>query len=488
MQLHEEQNKQSKLEDWMEYQDYELREYERFLKDFKEARARLISRRKTLADAGLSAFEGIQELQFASYYSLVQEWCCSVARTEGYKELAGRKLRLAEKRMKVAESANLGEWFERASWIGLFLKEVESAQVRLDESQRLAESALRDLEPYKRWWYAKLVEWEEERLEIPYEANRVVKLEVETAEFQERYKKLGKLKNEQRKTWCAPSQAKEEVKFAKEVLEAVRSDDLEETVERATLFKLAQEEVRSAQIHFENWLKKIELGREVSDELGSISYIEGRIKRHRVLLEWIEQQRREIVNGPADTEKEGGQDWSKRASSRVLRKRPATEASKLNKPERANGRKHKQWTAKSILGPLNPTKISKPPSKGRSPHRKLSSQCSLLHNAEEMTTDAGTTESRSKQAFKVNNVMPASLRPIHSSRISKPAGKQPNSLRRDGTKSSLSGRRRPKSEDKLSTSLNPSTGREAMQQPANASLRRSTRTTKPPERFRPGFT
>lgn len=81
MQLLEEQDKQSKLEDWMEYQDYELRR-----QDFPH-------------------FEGVQELEFAKYYSLVDEWCCKVARAEGYKELE----RLAEKRMKIAESADLGK-------------------------------------------------------------------------------------------------------------------------------------------------------------------------------------------------------------------------------------------------------------------------------------------------------------------------------------------------------------------------------------------
>ncbi len=57
--------------------------------------------------------------------------------------MVGRKLTLTEKRMKIAESADLGERFERASWIGIFLKGVESAQMRLDELLDLAESAIR---------------------------------------------------------------------------------------------------------------------------------------------------------------------------------------------------------------------------------------------------------------------------------------------------------------------------------------------------------
>ena len=110
----------------MEYQDYELREYERLEKDFKGTQERLISRRKILAEAGLSAFEGIQELEFASYYCLAIECGSEEAKAENKEKLAERKLRLAEKRLKAAESDNLEERVERASWVKLFLKEVES--------------------------------------------------------------------------------------------------------------------------------------------------------------------------------------------------------------------------------------------------------------------------------------------------------------------------------------------------------------------------
>ena len=54
LQLLEEPSKQSRLDDWMEYQDYELRTYERSENDYNEAEARLVSGRKALAEAGLS--------------------------------------------------------------------------------------------------------------------------------------------------------------------------------------------------------------------------------------------------------------------------------------------------------------------------------------------------------------------------------------------------------------------------------------------------
>ena len=402
--------------------------------------------------------------------------------------MAGRKLTLAEKRMKTAESADLRERFERTSWIRIFLKEVESAQMRLDDLLDLAGGAIRGLEPFKRWWYAKRVEWEEKSLEIPEEAKRAIRLKVESAEFQEQYKKLGKLRNEQHKTWRAPFAAKEELKFAKEVLKATRLDDLGETVEKAALIKLVQEEVRFTQTYFEKCLKEIKLGREARSKLDSISCTKAKLKRHNILLEWIERQRREIAGSRADTEKEGCQGRSKRASSRALRNRPATEASKPNKPPKASGRKRKQSTERSILSPVDPAKVSKA-SKRRGPHQKMSVPCDTSQEAEKTTPNSSTPESRSKQAFKVKDSMPTSLRPIHSSRVSKPGRKRPTRLRRDGTKlSPTTGTHQLTRRDNLGTSSTPSTGRKAMQQSANASLRRSTRISMPPERLHPAYT
>lgn len=305
MQLLEDRDKQSKLDDWMEYQDYELREYERFEQDLKETQARLVSRREVLAEAGLSAFEGIQELEFASYYSLAIECGREEARADKKKKSAEQKLRLAEKRLKAAESDDLGERVERATWIGLFLKEVESAQMRLDELQRLAEDAKCDVEPFNRWFQARQMEWDE----FSEEGKRLVRLEVESAEFKDRNKKHDELGKKAYKARFARFLAEEEVEFAEEGYNAARLDNFGETVERAVLIKMAQEEVRFAQTQFEEEkesTEKIELKGKVISGLSSISCIKGKMKRHGVLLEWIEQQRREIASGPADTEKEGG--------------------------------------------------------------------------------------------------------------------------------------------------------------------------------------
>lgn len=492
VQLLEEQDKQSKLDDWMEYQDYELREYERLEKDFKEAQARLASRRKALAEAGISAFEEIQELEFASYYSLAVQCSGEEGKVKKKEKLAERKLRLAEKRLKVAESDDLGEMVEKATWVALFLKEVESTQLRVDELQHLAENAKRELEPFEIWLQARHNEWGEKRLEDPEEAERMIKLEAQSTEYQDQMKKLSELAKKEHGAGMTRFRAEEEVEFAEEGYKAARLDNLGETVERAALIKVAQEEVRSAQTQFEQAresTEKIELKGQVVSALSSIPLTRGKMKRHNILLEWIEQQRREIAGGRADIEKEGGQGQSKKASSRALRNRPVIEPSRLNKPPKANGRKRKQWTTRSILSPVDPAKVSKGHSKRRSPRRKMSVPCGASQAAGKTTTDPSTPESRSKQAFKVKDTIPASLCPIHSSRVSKPGKKGPSGLSRDGTKLPLTtGTHWPKRKYNLGLSSTPLTSRKAMQQPANASLRRSTRTSKPPERFRPGFT
>lgn len=487
VQLLEDRDKQSKMEDWMEYQDYELQEYERLEKNFKEAQAQLASRRKALAEAGVSAFEGVQELEFASYYSLVVKCGGEEAKAENEEKLAERKLRLAEKRLKAAESDDLGEMVERATWVRWFLKEVECAQMRLNKLQCLAENAKRDLEPFKRWLQARHNEWGEKRLEDPEEAKRTIRLEFESAEFRDRSKKLDELEEKSYEASSNRFRAEEEVEFAEEGYIAARLDNLGETIERAALIKVAQEEVRSAESQFEQAkvsTEKIELKRKVISALSSISCIKGKIKRHNVLVEWIEQQRREIASRCADTEKEGSQGLSKRASLRVLRHHSTTEALRPNKPPKANGRKRKLPTARSILSPVDPAKVSKAPSKKRSPHRKISGPRNTSQAAEKPTADSSIPESTSKQVFKVKDAMPTSLRPIHPSRISKPGGRRPTKLRRDGTLPPITGTRRLTREDNLGTLSTPSTGGKAMQQSGNVSLRRSTRQSKQ----RPGYT
>ena len=147
----------------------------------------------------------------------------------------------------------------------------------------------------------------------------------------------------------------------------------------------------------------------------------------------------------------------------MLLNHPATKASRPNKPSKVNSRQGKQPTARSILSPFDPAKVSKALSKRRSPHQKMSVPCDASQEAEKTATDFSSPDSRSKQALKVRDPMAASLRPIHSSRVSKPGGKRPTRLCRDGTKlPPTTGKQRLTREDNSGTLSAPSTGRKAM--------------------------
>ncbi|KAL8941535.1 MAG: hypothetical protein Q9211_001782 [Gyalolechia sp. 1 TL-2023] len=341
VQMLEEQGKQSKLDEWMEYQDYELRVYDRLEKKFKETQEKLAPCRKALAEAGISAFEGVQELAFAEEWSLTLELSKERSRADKKVELAEGRLRLAEKRLEATGSDNLGESVERATWVRWFLKEVETAQVRLSEKRRLADDARRECEPYKSWWWDKRIAWDKQEREDP-EGEPMSKLEVQSVEFKDRMEKLKELRKKSFDADTARFQAEEEVKFAEEGYDAAQLDNIGETVERAALIKMAQEEVRSAQTQIEEAkepLEKIRLRGAVIGLLGEIPRKRGKFKLQKVLLEWIEQQRQEMAGSRTDIERDGGRGHSKEASSRVLRKHPIVKASRLKKPPRADSRK-----------------------------------------------------------------------------------------------------------------------------------------------------
>ncbi|KAI4140540.1 MAG: hypothetical protein LQ341_003791 [Variospora aurantia] len=295
----------------------------------------------------------------------------------------------------------------------------------MDELQRLAENATRELEPYKRWFYGRRIEWGKKEFEDPEEGGRMIKLECESTEHQDRMNKLKELRMKNHEAGMAHSRAKGEVDLAEEAYDAARLDNLGETVERAALIKMALGEVRSAQTQVEEAkepLKKIRLKGAVISALGSIPLTRGKVKRHEILLEWIEQQRQEIAGGCIDVKKEGGRGQSQEVSSRVLRNHPTFEASRINKTPKANGCKRKQSMARSILSPIDPTKISKGPSKKKSFRRKLNVLCDSPQAAEKITINSTAPQSKSKQALKIKDTMPAPLRSIHSSRVRKPGG------------------------------------------------------------------
>ena len=134
----------------MKYQNYKLRTYKRFEQNFKEIQARLTFRRKSLTKTEVPTFEKIQKFEFVSYYNLIIECGREKEKNEKKMKSTEQKLRLTKKKLKIAESNDLKEKVKKITWIELFLKKIESAQMRLNELQRLTEDVKCELKPYSR--------------------------------------------------------------------------------------------------------------------------------------------------------------------------------------------------------------------------------------------------------------------------------------------------------------------------------------------------
>ncbi|MDI1488802.1 MAG: hypothetical protein OHK93_008078 [Ramalina farinacea] len=463
-------------------------EYERLKKKLKETKERLAFRRKALAELGFSTFEEIEELGFGKYYGMALEWSSREAEVEEKEKVAERKLRLAKKRSEAAQSGELGETVERDTWIGLFRKELESGRTRLDELQRLADNAKREVEPYHRCWDAKRMEWGEMEEEDPEGAERARKLETESAEFRNQFDKHGELQKQAADAGMAHFRAEKEVEFIEEVLKTARSEDLANTVERAALIKRTQEEVQFAEFHLEEEkesTRTMDLKRRVIDNLHSIPCIKGEMKQLSLLLGWIEQQRRELVGDYASAGGEGGPSQSTRISSRALRSPLATEASSVDHPAKRRARPQKSSTARSILRPVNPARVSKASNKRQSLRRRRTVPRGVLQAAVGKTIiDSSPAERRSEAALPVKDRTRACLRPPHSSRVSKPAPRRPIGQRKGDTKlSPTRDTHRRTGKDHPGTPLTPS--RKVVGRSMDLSLRRSARVSKWSDGCRP---
>ncbi|KAL9100367.1 MAG: hypothetical protein Q9163_004249 [Psora crenata] len=482
LQLHEDVAKQSKLDEWMEYQDYELLEYEHLQRSLKESQEELASYRKALAEEGFSAFEEIEGLEFGKYYSITLDWSSKEAKAKEKEELAERKLRIAKKRLEAAHSEELGEKVERVSWIGWFVKEVESQRTRVDELQRSADEARRDLEPCQQWLDARRSEWDarhSESFQWSDEGQRLFELEVETAEYRTRFDKRKELQTRAHQASLAYYCAGEEEELAKELLEAARTEDLAQIVERAALIRRTQKEVRFAEFHLEEEkesTKVLDLKRLVIDELRSITSLKEKIKRHDALLDWVERQRRELVGDGASTGQKSGSRRSTRVSSRALPSPRVTEASGVDRLAKKIARPQRPSTAKSILDPVDPAKVTKTPKQKWKGRRRTNVPRDISRATEKTNVGSNTTEPGSYVALPVKDGIRARLRPVHSSRVSKPAPKKPIGRQRDATRLSPTRyRHRGTGKDALDM---PTSSKKVFDPSINTSTQRSTRGSK----------
>jgi hypothetical protein len=198
-------------------------------------------------------------------------------------KLTKQKLRLTKKRLKTTKSNDLRKKIEKIICIELFLKKIESAQMRLNELQRLTENVKCELKSYSRWWQAKRMKWDE----FSEEEKRRIRLERESAEFQNQDKKYDELRKKEYETEFARHKIKEKLKFAEQELKIAQLNNLREIVERVVLIKMTQKKLQFAQIQFEKKSEstaKIELKKKIINEVNSISCIKKKMKRLWVYL------------------------------------------------------------------------------------------------------------------------------------------------------------------------------------------------------------
>lgn len=359
---------------------------------------------------------------------------------------------------------------------------MKSEKTRVDELQRVADEARRDMEPYKQWHCGRQSEWDKTE-----EGYRAATLEASSAEHRIKFAKMQELEKRAREARTAHIRAGEELEFAGELLEAARTEDLAPIVERAALIRRTQKEVRFAEFHLEEEkesTKVLDLKTGVIDDLHSITKLKGKMKRHNILLYWVERQRRELIDDGASTGQETGPRRSTRVGSRALPRSPGTEASGVDHAAKKRARPQKPSTAKSFLDPVDPAKVTKTPKQKRKGLRRTSVPRGNSRAAEKTNVDSKNAEPKSDAATRVKDGMRARLRPVHSSRVSKPAPKRPIGRQKDTTRLSPTrdkNRRTGKAPLLMSIS-----SKEVVDQSANTSMQRSTRGSKRSQNLRLG--
>ena len=448
---------QSKLEDWMEYQNYELQNYEILEKGLKESQEELASYRKALAEEGYSAFEEIENIEFGKYYGMTLDWGSKKAKAKTKWELAERKLRVAKARSDAVQLEQ-SEEIERDRWIGWFEKELISRRTKMKKLKPLADKARRDVVPYEQWFNARIKEFDVKYGEFfrdSDEGRRLVEVEVKTAEFWSKFDKQKELLQRAHEAEMAHFRAEREVKFSEEVLEAARTEDLAPIVERAALIRRTQKEVRFAEFHVEEEKEStrvLDLKENVINALGSITSLKDGMKRLKILLDWIEQQRRELVGDSVNAGRKSGPRRSTRVNSRARPSSLATKASKVDHPAQKRARRQKT-TTKSISDPVDPSKVFKTPRQSQKARRRTSVPHNILPAVERTNADFNNAEPKSDTAVPIKDGMDARLRHVHSSRISKLASNRPNGRQKDTTRpSSLRDRHRWTSKETMDVS------------------------------------
>jgi len=142
-------------------------------------------------------------------------------------------------------------------------------------------------------------------------------------------------------------------------LKAVESNHVSEALQRAALIEPAQKEIKSARSRLEEsrkYLEKLKLRGNVLGIRGRSTVVTRKLREHKILLEWMERQRRVITSKSAtsaqDTESHSKRSQGKKAESKATSNSIRSEMSRSSKSSKGDGDKGKRPKARSILSPV----------------------------------------------------------------------------------------------------------------------------------------
>ncbi|WEW61593.1 hypothetical protein PRK78_007084 [Emydomyces testavorans] len=431
VELCQDRDQQSRLATWVEYQDYQLRKLETFEKDVKKIEGVLDTARKRLTDAGISGFSSVFEPDKMLALNFKHDG--EQANAKDREDFADEALAVAKNRLRAVHSGDFGETVNRSTWISLAQERVKSLSEQRDK-----------LGP----------DWQG-------------------------------LDKETKREWFATTK---ELRRAQKTLEVTQLDDFGEMVPRATLLRLISDEVQSAQVRLDEAIKSHEQAKLRGKELGALTDLaltERKLKQHMILMTWIEQKRQLIISectsSSQDSQRPSDQCAVVKSQTKTLRSHTISEPSRRNRSSKGAGREKQQQTPSSPLKPIQPSKISKKPTKkvtgGR---RKRGATGKEPQSTEDATTDS--QHSSTKQISRPKEITPPPLKAINSSRVSKPrTSGRSRSRKLDVNATESVARHRNKNEA-------PSARQKRTEQLASARShpRRSSRIRKRPERFCPG--
>ncbi|KAL8707497.1 MAG: hypothetical protein Q9220_007487 [cf. Caloplaca sp. 1 TL-2023] len=477
-QLLEEQSKQTELDNWMEYQNWELGLNEKLERALQDKREQVASWRKSLFESGLSVEEGVEELQLGAFLGLINECDAESAPFNQKEQMSEHKLRLLQARLKVAQSSGLSEEVKQAAWERPFSEEVESIQARTEKLHCLAKIAKNELDPLTEWYYSS-------------------RGEQKSAEHEEKFKRYKDQSRHNHDARMAHFCAKKDLDFAKEVLDVARLD-IRRAVSKGVFKKTAlianlEEDIRTTTEEHEEakeMREKYDLKRKVIGGLAGTFTARTEFDRHKLLVEWVEEQRCEILSAQERKETDQFHTQDKHVTSTLPRKEHAERVASINGPLNSVRNRRGAAEQKSILSPLGTAKVSKTSSKKRkSPRPKTDSiprkaLDEVPRPAAKSLISNPTKRNVSPMAKKTN---PDALTTVKSARVSKQGrGRPPKSITAKTTLTPKKGRPRRKQEgDLLAPSLTRVSRKNAAVHDTDVQPRRSSRVSKPPDRFRP---